>query len=121
MNNEKVITLKLKHFKEFERYVHEYIDMFGLTQYQLVVEFEEDILARYASAVTSESWIVIKLNTKISADAYNDMNLRKTALHEVMHAVLEDYMRNFFNANDRIIVEEQMVVRFTNAILNRSK
>ena len=99
----KNIKLTNRQYQEFKGYVEHYKELFGLTEFQLHVVFDEIDTEAYATCDTCGTWITITLNKIVTPTAINGLDLQKTALHEVLHVVFDDFLYRYFKHNIYII------------------
>lgn len=108
-------TYTKKDFKDFEMYIHDWINKFGITEWDYEVMHNQlDGSAARTTYNNKAKIACFQLTVNIEYDFCHQSDLNKLALHEVIHLLLADFGYVLAETKDQwadlVIAHEHAVV-----------
>lgn len=119
-------TTTPEQFEKFKKYFTEYQNLFGLNNYNIVFKLVK-LKYAWASILPDEEgyFATVKLTEDIKPNEKTDEDLKKFALHEVVHLLTDRLawigLCRFIDDNEIKCEVESLTVRLTNIITNLEK
>lgn len=108
--------MKFEYYKQFKQYIKQYIKVFGLYDCDIFVGFEalgKYKIAEIRSAKSKYNYSYEIILNKNYVDPCIDIKIKNTAIHELMHIIVDDYISDKKKNKD---AEERFVNRLANII-----